>query len=156
MFQSVHREEMSLAAIKLNRPSIEISWNFFVHLCCIAEVSDLYLLFHNKYFIFLKFMISWRRQWHPTPVLLPGESHGQRSLVSCSPWGREESDVTERLHFRFSLFTCMHWRRKGQPTPVYLPGESQGWGAWWAAVYGVTQSQTRLKRLSSSSSSIHH
>ena len=44
----------------------------------------------------------------------------------------------------------MHWRRKWQPTPVFLPGESQGWGAWWAAVYGVTRSQTRLKRLSSS------
>ena len=52
-----------------------------------------------------------------------------------------------------SLFTFMHWRRKWQPTPVFLPGESQGWGAWWAAVYGVAQSQTRLKRLSSSSSS---
>ena len=46
----------------------------------------------------------------------------------------------------------MHWRRKWQPTPVFLPGESQGWGAWWAAVYRVTQSQTRLKQLSSSSS----
>ena len=48
----------------------------------------------------------------------------------------------------------MHWRRTWQPTPVFLPGESQGGGAWWAAVYGVTQSQTRLKRLSSSSSII--
>ena len=53
-----------------------------------------------------------------------------------------------------SLFTFMHWRRKWQPTLVFLPGESQGWGASWAAVYGVTQSQTRLKRLSSSSSSM--
>ena len=52
-----------------------------------------------------------------------------------------------------SLFTFMHWRRKWQPTPVFLPGESQGRGAWWASVYGVTQSRTRLKRLSSSSSS---
>ena len=51
------------------------------------------------------------------------------------------------------LFTFMHWRRKWQPTPVFLPGESQGRGAWWAAVYGVTQSRTWLKRLSSSSSS---
>ena len=51
-----------------------------------------------------------------------------------------------------SLFTFMHWRRKWQPTPVFLPGESQGQEAWWAAVYGVTQSRTRLKRLSSSSS----
>ena len=47
----------------------------------------------------------------------------------------------------------MHWRKKWQPTPVFLPGESQGRGAWWAAVYGVTQSRTRLKQLSSSSSS---
>ena len=49
-----------------------------------------------------------------------------------------------------SLFTFMHWRRKWQPTPVFLPGESQGWGAWWAAIYGVAQSQTHLKQLSSS------
>ena len=46
----------------------------------------------------------------------------------------------------------MHWRRKWQPTPVFLPGESQGKGAWWAAVYGVSQSRTRLKQLSNSSS----
>ena len=44
-----------------------------------------------------------RRQWHPTPVFLPGKSHGWRSLVGCSPWGREESDTTERLPFHFSL-----------------------------------------------------
>ena len=43
------------------------------------------------------------RQWHPTPVLLPGKSHGWRSLVGCNPWGREELDTTERLHFHFSL-----------------------------------------------------
>ena len=47
--------------------------------------------------------VSWRRQWHRTPVLLPGKSHGQRSLVGYSPWGREESDTTEWLHFHFSL-----------------------------------------------------
>ena len=52
-----------------------------------------------------------------------------------------------------SLFTFIHCRRKWQPPPVFLPGESQGWGAWWAAVYGVAQSRTWLKRLSSSSSS---
>ena len=51
-----------------------------------------------------------------------------------------------------SLFTFMPWRRKWQPIPVFLPTESQGWGAWWAAVYGVAQSRTRLKWLSSSSS----
>ena len=45
-----------------------------------------------------------RRQWHPTPVLLPRKSHGWRSLVGCSPWGRWESDTTERLHFHFFFF----------------------------------------------------
>ena len=97
-----------------------------------------------------------RRQWHPTPVLLSGKPHGRRSLVGCSPWGREESDTTERLHFHFSLslFTFMHWRRTWQPTPVLLPGESQGRGSLVAAVYGVAQSRTRLKRFSSSNSSI--
>jgi len=58
--------------------------------------------------------VTWRRQWQPTPVLLPGKSHGRRSLVGCSPWVRKESDTTERLHFHFSLFTFMHWRRKWQ------------------------------------------
>ena len=53
-----------------------------------------------------------------------------------------------------SLFTFIHWRRKWQPTPVFLPGESQGQGAWWAAVYGVAQSQIWLKQLSSSSSKL--
>ena len=46
----------------------------------------------------------WRRQWHPTPVLLPGKSHGWRSLVGCSPWGREELDMTERLHFHLRIY----------------------------------------------------
>ena len=53
-------------------------------------------------------------QWHPTPVLLPGKSHGQRSLVGCSPWRREESDMTERLHFHFSL-SCIG---EGNGTPL--------------------------------------
>ena len=45
--------------------------------------------------------IPWRRKWQPTSVLLPGKSHGQRSLAGCSPWGCKESDTTERLHFTF-------------------------------------------------------
>ena len=82
-----------------------------------------------------------RRRWHPTPVLLPGKSHGQRSLVGCSPWGLEESDMTEWLHFHF--FTFMHWRRKWQPTPVFLPGESQGQGSLVGCrLRGHTESDT--------------
>ena len=84
---------------------------------------------------------DWRRQWHPTPVLLPGKSHGRRSLVGCSPWGRKESNMTERLHFHF--FTFMHWRRKWQPTPVFLPGESQGQGSLVGCrLWGRTKSDT--------------
>ena len=82
--------------------------------------------------------LRWRRQWHPTPVLLPGESHGRRSLVGCSPWGRW---VGHDWATSLSLFTFMHWRRNWQPTPVFLPGESQGWGSLlgWR-LWGLTES----------------
>ena len=93
-------------------------------------------------------MPIWRRQWHPTPVLLPGKSHGQRSLVGCSPWGREESDTTERLHFHFSL-SCIG-EGNGNPLQCSCLENPRDRGAWWAAVYRVTQSQTQLKWLSSS------
>ena len=43
------------------------------------------------------------KEWQPTPVFLPGKSHGQRSLVGYSPWGRKESDMTEQLHFFFTF-----------------------------------------------------
>ena len=93
----------------------------------------------------------WRRRWHPTPVLLPGKSHGQRSLVGCSPWGREELDTTERLPFHFSL-SCSG-EGNGNPLQCSCLENPRDGGFWWAAVYGAAQSQTRLKRLSSSSSS---
>ena len=152
--------------------------------------------------------IPWRRKWQPTPVLLSGESHGQRSLgatvhgatksrrqlsdehthwnelgnsyvptagegngtplqhsclenpmdggawslVSCSPWGREESDTTERLHFHFSL-SCLG-EGNGNPLQCSCLENPRDAGAWWAAIYGVAQSRTRLKWLSNSSSSM--
>ena len=89
----------------------------------------------------------WRRQWHPTPVLLPGKSHGRRSLVGCNPWGCKESDTTEQLHFHFSL-SCIG-EGNGNPLQRSCLENPRDRGAWWAAVYGVTQSQTRLKWLSS-------
>ena len=85
-------------------------------------------------------------------VLLPGKSHGWRSLVGCSPWGRKESDTTERLHFHFSL-SCTG-EGNGNPLQRSCLENPRDGGTWWAAVYGVAQSRTRLKRLSSSSSSI--
>ena len=94
--------------------------------------------------------IPWRRAWQPTPVFLPGESRGQRSLVGYSPWVLNESDTTERLHFHF-LPSCIGEGNGNALQCSCLENPRDG-GAWWAAVYGVAQSQTRLKRLSSSSS----
>ena len=91
---------------------------------------------------------KWRRQWHPTPVLLPGKSHGRRSLEGCSPWGRWGSDTTEWLPFHFSL-SCTG-EGNGNPLQCSCLENPRDRGAWWALVYGVSQSRTRLKRLSSS------
>ena len=90
-----------------------------------------------------------RRQWHPTPVFLPRKSHGQRSLVGYSPWGHEESDTTERLHFHFSLSRT--GKGNGNPLQCSCLENPRDGGAWWAAIHGVALSWTRLKRLSSSS-----
>ena len=85
----------------------------------------------------------WRRQWQPTPVLLPGKSHGWRSLVGCSPWDCQESDMTERLHFHFSL-SCIG-EGNGNPLQRSCLENPRDGGAWWAAISGVTQRWTRLK-----------
>ena len=78
--------------------------------------------------------VSWRRQWHPTPVLLPGKFHGRRSLVGCSPWGHEESDTTERLPFHFSLSRI--GEGNGNPLQCSCLENPRDGGAWWAAVLG--------------------
>ena len=123
-------------------------------------------LFQNEVFAF-RFPVHWkfssqmrarfcqrlvsfgRRQWQPTPVFLPEKSLGRRSLVCCSPWGREESNTTEWLHFHFSLSCTGEWNgNPHQCSCLENPGDG---GAWWAATYGVAQSRTRLKWLSSSS-----
>ena len=88
-------------------------------------------------------------------------AHHSSTLAWKIPWTEEPGRLQSMGLWRvghdwatsLSLFSFMHWRRKWQPTPVFLPGESQGWGAWWAAIYGVAQSWTQLKRFSSSSSS---
>ena len=80
------------------------------------------------------------------PVLLAGKSHGWRSLVGYSPWGHVESDTTEQLHFQFSL-SCFG-DGNGNPLQCSCLESPRDKGAWWTAVCGVTQSRTRLKRLS--------
>ena len=90
--------------------------------------------------------MHWRRKWQPTPGFLPGESCGQRSLVGCCPWGRRVG------HDRSDL-ACMHAleKKNGNPLQYSCLENPRGRGAWWAAIYGVAQSRTRLKQLSSSS-----
>ena len=76
-------------------------------------------------------VLHWRRRWHPTPVLLPGKSHGWGSLVGCSPWGREKSDPTEWLPFTFRFHalekemaiysSVLAWRIPGTGEPGGLP-----------------------------------
>ena len=113
-----------------------------------------------------------RRQWHPTPVLLPGKSHGWRSLVGCSPWGRWGSDTTERLPFHSSLScigegngnplqcSCLENPREGEPGGLPSLGSHRvghDWSnlaaaaaavkdreAWRTAVHGDTESQIQL------------
>ena len=86
---------------------------------------------------------SKHKHFYAAPVLLPGKSHGQRSLVGCSPWGHKELDTTDRLHFHFSL-SCIG-EGNGNPLQCSCLENPRDGGAWWAAVYGVAQGQTRLK-----------
>ena len=101
----------------------------------------------TKFRIFVTSTVMGRRKWQPTPVFLPGESRGWRSLVGCSPCGCWESDTTERLYFHFSLSRI----GEGNDNPLQYSclEDPRGRGAWWAAVYGVA---VRLKRLSNSAS----
>ena len=117
----------------------------------VLEIPYEFLYFCRKHFFFFLDFDKYCRQWHPTPVLLPGKSHGWRSLVGCSPWGHEDSDTTEQFHFQFSLL-CIREGNDNSLQYSCLENPRDG-GAWWAAIYGVAQSRTRLKRLSSSSSS---
>ena len=111
----------------------------------------------------VKHLSTMQETWVQFPGLgrFPREGNGSPLQYSClenpmdrgaqCPWGRKESDTTERLHFHFS-FSCIG-EGNGYLLQYSWPGESQGWGAWQAAVYGVAQSWTQLKRLSSSSNS---
>ena len=116
--------------------------------------NDKWILVQNIWIVSAQSLYFWRRHWQPTPVLLPGNSHGRRSLVGCSPWGREESDTTGWLHFHFSL-SCIG-EGNGNPLQCSCLENPRDGGAWWAAIYRVAQSQTRLMWLSSSSSNRDH
>ena len=111
-------------------------------------LEENYSLFYLSFWL-CSFMFPREGNGNPTPVLLPGKSHGRRSLVGCSPWDRWESDTTERLHFHSSL-SCIG-EGNGNPLQCSCLENFRDGGAWWAVVYGVTQSWAWLKWLSSSS-----
>ena len=121
-------------------------WPTWKSNCWIFDTWKSYFPLVPHFHSALQFVHTWRRRWHPTPVLLPGKSHGQTSLVGCSPWGRKESDMTERLHFHFHFHalekemathsSALAWRIPGTGEPGGLP--SMGSHSW-----------TRLKWLSS-------
>ena len=119
---------------------------------CSKDFNFSFIFRSMMYFKLLIFLFTvqnkQRRQWHPTPVLLPGKFQGWRSLVGCSPWGLWGLDTTEWLDFHFSL-SCIG-EGNGNPLQCSCLENLRDGGAWWAAVYGVTQSWTRLKWLSSS------
>ena len=113
---------------------------------------NLFKLEVNYFTIFSAFYHTFqRRQWHPTPVLLPGKSHGWKSLVVCSPCSHKELDTTKQIHFHTSL-SCIG-EGNGNPLQCSCLENPRDRESWWAAVYEVTQSWTRLKWLSNSSSS---
>ena len=126
----------------------------FFYWCGVSHIDSVYFKpslwpcdESNLMVVYDLFFFFWRRQWHPTPVLLPGKSYGRRSLVSYSPWGRKELDTTEWLPFHFSL-SCIG-EGNGNPLQCSCLENPRDGGAWWAAIYGVAQSRTQLKQLSS-------
>ena len=101
----------------------------------------------------MKESVLWRRHWRPIPVLLPGKSHGRRSPVGCGPWvTKSRTRLSDFTFFHFSL-SCIG-EGNGNPLQCSCLENPRDGGASWAAISGVAQSQTRLKRLSSSSSSM--
>ena len=129
------------------------SFCLFIHLSLCSHVSSLKFSFLLKSLPAVCSTLSavWRRQWHPTPVLLPGKIPWTEEPGRLQSMGHEESDTTERLHFHFSL-SCFG-EGNGNPLQYSCLENPRDGGAWWGAISGVTQNQTRLKRLSSSSSS---
>ena len=110
--------------------SFQGSLNMFKYICMYKHTTEKAMATHSITF-------AWKIPWMEEPV-------------GCSPWAREESDTTERLHIHFSL-SCIG-EGNGNPLQCSCLENPRDGGAWWAAVYWVAQSWTRLKCLSSSSS----
>ena len=132
---------------------VYVNYTFFLlfpHLYILFQSNThKYIQYYNKWLrkkrLICKYLFQ-RRQWRPTSVLLPGKSHGLRSLEGCSPWGCWNSDMTEQLHLSLK---CIGEENEN-PFQCSCLENLRDRGAWWAAIYGVTQSRTWLKLLSSS------
>ena len=133
-FSRIEKCSLTLQLVRKELEMLEQHWDLLI---CYFIYSSVYM---------------WRRQWHPTPALLPGKSHGRRSLVGCSPWGLGELDTSERLHFHFSL-SCIG-EGNGYPLQCSCLENPRNGGAWWSAVYGVAQSRTRLKCLAAAAAAV--
>ena len=134
---------------------LTVFWDFHIylheHICDCYSQQECRSKLPSLQLLKLSPKTARRRKWQPTPVLLPREFCGWQSLVGFCPWGRRELDTTEQLHFPFSLsFTG---EGNGNPLQYSCLENPRDGGAWWAAIYGVALSWTRLKWLSSSSSS---
>ena len=125
---------------------LNISLNITISFLPLTSTDDFWKLSQEGQLTWSS-VVLWRRQWHPTPVHLPGESHGWRSLVGCSPWGRWGSDTTERLHFtRLNPWVRkILWRREWLPTPGFLPGKLHGQKSLAGYSPWAAKSQTRLQ-----------
>ena len=93
-------------AQRIDLKSSHVQWQMLTILT--VAISMWQIIWVSNHVVYLKliyvnYTLKWRRQWQPTPVLLPGKFHGWRSLVGCSPWGHKELDMTKQLHFHFSL-----------------------------------------------------
>ena len=139
-----------------NKHSIHFSgriiyWN--ANFCLFSLASPLLAGHFNQVVRFCDSLGSRDGEGNGTPLQYSylEKSHGWRSLEGCSPWGHWGSDTTEWLHLHFSLL-CIG-EGNGNPLQCSCLENPSNREAWWAAIYGVSQNRTRLKRLSSSSSS---
>ena len=108
----------------------------------VTKLRQRWTQFQHQPFFTIIYLQENKQQWQPTPVLLPGKSHGWRSLIGCSPWGCQESDATERLHFHF-LLSCIG-EGNGNPLQCSCLENPRAGGAWWAAVCGVAHDWSDL------------
>ena len=103
------------------------TWEAYIYIVYVYIYYNTIYIFYSICYVVYTIYIYQRRQWQPTPVLLPGKSHGRRSLVGCSPWGCKESDTPERFHFHAlekemaTHSSILAWRVPETGDPGWLP-----------------------------------